>query len=223
MTIRESLSFCVLLLYLFFPLRADHSETSSRFILYFSHKVVSETLFDQVAKSLRPECLPLWSVERRRNSATLHPTDFVVLLGPEGSSLAEAQACVNKDQFHQTKLKHVTRDVTLRKPAELPRMYRESEELRFSFESSPWEQEIPSATRTLLMDNSAPSRLGASRLWREGYTGRGIRVAVFDTGIREGHEHFHNIAERTNWTDEDKLDDAIGGECFCFDGISKRD
>lgn len=32
--------------------------------------------------------------------------------------------------------------------------------------------------------------------------GAGIHVAVFDTGIQDGHPHFPNIAEVTNWTDE---------------------
>lgn len=39
--------------------------------------------------------------------------------------------------------------------------------------------------------------------------GAGIHVAVFDTGIQDGHPHFPNIAEVTNWTDEKNDHDSM--------------
>ncbi len=39
--------------------------------------------------------------------------------------------------------------------------------------------------------------------------GAGIHVAVFDTGIQDGHPHFPNIAEVTNWTDEKDDHDSM--------------
>jgi membrane-bound transcription factor site-1 protease len=54
----------------------------------------------------------------------------------------------------------------------------------------------------------------ASLLWKAGHTGKGIKVAVFDTGIRADHSHFHNIEERTNWTDEPSLGDGLGHGTF---------
>jgi hypothetical protein len=39
--------------------------------------------------------------------------------------------------------------------------------------------------------------------------GAGIHVAVFDTGIQDGHPHFPNIAEVTNWTDEQNDHDSM--------------
>ncbi len=44
--------------------------------------------------------------------------------------------------------------------------------------------------------------LQAQKLWKMGHRGAGIHVAIFDTGIQDGHPHFPNIAEVTNWTDE---------------------
>ena len=38
----------------------------------------------------------------------------------------------------------------------------------------------------------------------------GVRVAVFDTGLSAHHPHFRHIRERTNWTDNDTLDDELG-------------
>lgn len=39
--------------------------------------------------------------------------------------------------------------------------------------------------------------------------GTGVKVAVFDTGLRGDHPHFKNICERTNWTNERFLDDRL--------------
>ncbi|CAF4216849.1 unnamed protein product, partial [Rotaria sordida] len=36
--------------------------------------------------------------------------------------------------------------------------------------------------------------LQAPKLWKMGHRGNGIHVAVFDTGIQDGHPHFPNIA-----------------------------
>ena len=42
----------------------------------------------------------------------------------------------------------------------------------------------------------------ACRRGPAGFTGRGVRVAVFDTGLRKHHPHFRKLRERSNWTDE---------------------
>ncbi|GAB5364099.1 hypothetical protein AAMO2058_000940000 [Amorphochlora amoebiformis] len=55
---------------------------------------------------------------------------------------------------------------------------------------------------------------GADVLWKRGHTGAGVKVAVFDTGIRKKHSSFRNVRERTDWTDEDTLDDHIGHGTF---------
>ncbi|CAF4464078.1 unnamed protein product [Rotaria socialis] len=56
--------------------------------------------------------------------------------------------------------------------------------------------------------------LQAPKLWKMGHRGFGIHVAVFDTGIQDGHPHFPNIAEVTNWTDEKNDYDTIGHGLF---------
>ncbi|CAF3593680.1 unnamed protein product [Adineta steineri] len=56
--------------------------------------------------------------------------------------------------------------------------------------------------------------LQAPKLWKMGHRGAGIHVAVFDTGIQDGHPHFPNIAEVTNWTDEKNDHDTIGHGLF---------
>ncbi|EOA19869.1 hypothetical protein CARUB_v10000118mg [Capsella rubella] len=58
------------------------------------------------------------------------------------------------------------------------------------------------------------SMFGADVLWKKGYTGAKVKMAIFDTGIRSDHPHFRNIKERTNWTNEDTLNDNLGHGTF---------
>ncbi|EDV29792.1 uncharacterized protein TRIADDRAFT_19704, partial [Trichoplax adhaerens] len=46
------------------------------------------------------------------------------------------------------------------------------------------------------------------------FTGTGIAVAVFDTGLAKDHPHFRKVKDRSNWTNEKTLDDNIGHGTF---------
>ncbi|XP_057867464.2 subtilisin-like protease SBT6.1 isoform X2 [Cryptomeria japonica] len=48
-------------------------------------------------------------------------------------------------------------------------------------------------------------------------------MAIFDTGIRADHPHFRNIKERTNWTNEDSLNDNLGHGTFVAGVIASQD
>lgn len=56
--------------------------------------------------------------------------------------------------------------------------------------------------------------INANVLWKRGITGKGIKVAVFDTGLSKKHPHFKNVKERTNWTNEKSLDDGVSHGTF---------
>lgn len=58
------------------------------------------------------------------------------------------------------------------------------------------------------------SMLKADSLWSMQITGKGIRVAVFDTGLAKDHPHFKRVKERTNWTNEKTLDDGVSHGTF---------
>ncbi|CAI9264605.1 unnamed protein product [Lactuca saligna] len=69
--------------------------------------------------------------------------------------------------------------------------------------------------RQLLSQKSQVTSLfGADALWSKGYTGAKVKMAIFDTGIRSDHPHFRNIKERTNWTNENSLNDNLGHGTF---------
>ncbi|XP_022897569.1 subtilisin-like protease SBT6.1 [Olea europaea var. sylvestris] len=67
------------------------------------------------------------------------------------------------------------------------------------------------------------SLFGADALWSKGYTGAKVKMAIFDTGIRALHPHFRNIKERTNWTNEDTLNDNLGHGTFVAGVIAGQD
>ena len=56
--------------------------------------------------------------------------------------------------------------------------------------------------------------LKADALWSIGITGKGVKVAIFDTGLSKTHPHFKKIKERTNWTNEKSLSDGISHGTF---------
>ncbi|XP_070070708.1 membrane-bound transcription factor site-1 protease [Drosophila takahashii] len=58
------------------------------------------------------------------------------------------------------------------------------------------------------------SVLHANVLWKLGITGKGVKVAIFDTGLTKNHPHFRNVKERTNWTNEKSLDDRVSHGTF---------
>ncbi|KAI3443807.1 hypothetical protein Pfo_000472 [Paulownia fortunei] len=78
--------------------------------------------------------------------------------------------------------------------------------------------------RNLMMQKSQVTSLfGADALWSKGYTGSKVKMAIFDTGIRANHPHFRNIKERTNWTNEDTLNDNLGHGTFVAGVIAGQD
>jgi membrane-bound transcription factor site-1 protease len=66
------------------------------------------------------------------------------------------------------------------------------------------------------------SMFEAEKLWAKGFTGAKVKMAVFDTGVRADHPHFRNIKERTNWTNEDTLNDNLGHGTFVAGVISSQ-
>ncbi|XP_056852389.1 subtilisin-like protease SBT6.1 isoform X2 [Raphanus sativus] len=84
-----------------------------------------------------------------------------------------------------------------------------------SFEEGAADDHSANATsRHLLAQTQVTSMFGADVLWKKGYTGAKVKMAIFDTGIRADHPHFRNIKERTNWTNEDTLNDNLGHGTF---------
>eukprot|EP00731_Ephydatia_muelleri_P038206 Em0679g1a len=56
--------------------------------------------------------------------------------------------------------------------------------------------------------------LQADVLWSAGHTGKGVKVAIFDTGLAKDHSHFRRVMDQTDWTDEKTLEDGLGHGTF---------
>ncbi|CAI5487675.1 unnamed protein product [Closterium sp. Naga37s-1] len=95
-----------------------------------------------------------------------------------------------------------------------------------SFLSRAWNVSATAVNRRHLMQahkSQITSLFHAERLWAKGFTGSNVKMAVFDTGIRADHPHFRNIKERTNWTNEDTLNDSLGHGTFVAGVIASHD
>lgn len=63
--------------------------------------------------------------------------------------------------------------------------------------------------------------LGIQALWDRGFTGKGVKIGVFDTGLSSAR--FQHVKERINWTHERKNEDVVGHGTFVAGVISGSD
>ncbi|KAK3034341.1 hypothetical protein RJ639_032239 [Escallonia herrerae] len=173
-----------------------------------------------------------WQWIDRRNPAAEFPTDFALvsieglargdLIGEfEGLELVKD---VHADlSYSRRPLERVGAFVDGKKrPGKIftAMSFREGE----SFVAAATSNATISWKRQLLMQKSQITSLfGADKLWSKGYTGAKVKMAIFDTGIRANHPHFRNIKERTNWTNEDTLNDNLGHGTFVAGVIAGED
>jgi len=76
--------------------------------------------------------------------------------------------------------------------------------------------------RKLHSNVQVPELFNAQILWEKGFTGTGVKVGVFDTGLRANHPHFRNIAELKNWSNEDTVEDGLGHGTFVAGVIASQ-
>jgi membrane-bound transcription factor site-1 protease len=65
--------------------------------------------------------------------------------------------------------------------------------------------------------------MGAGFLWEKGFSGSGVKMGVFDTGVKADHPHFREVKERSNWTHEDTLADGLGHGTFVAGVVASQD
>jgi len=87
---------------------------------------------------------------------------------------------------------------------------------RSSYDQHVLDQPLGHKSRKLLrtFPRQIAQTMQANVLWGMGHSGKGVRVAIFDTGLPKGHPHFKNVKDRTNWTGEKTLDDGLGHGTF---------
>ncbi|CAN7114522.1 unnamed protein product [Brassica rapa subsp. narinosa] len=218
---RSSILVVLLSVFLFWRLRlnpqhATHSEseiaTHASYIIRFKHYEPAETHRIYLESEVRSGG---WGWIERDNPAAKYPTDFGVLWIEESGREAvvgeiERLAMV-KDVSVEFRYQRVLLGGSFLDGEKRPGKIFTS----MSFEGGADHSSNATSSRRLLAQKTqVTSMFGADVLWKKGYTGAKVKMAIFDTGIRADHPHFRNIKERTNWTNEDTLNDNLGHGTF---------
>ncbi|KAL5729233.1 site-1 protease [Ranunculus cassubicifolius] len=172
-----------------------------------------------------------WKWIERRNPAASFPTDFALI------SIEESVKEIVSEEFGKLRL---VKDVSIDSSYSRSLFVNDDEGksgsfteenkrpgkifTSMSFVDSALSNLTINWERKLMMQKSQVTSLfGAETLWAKGYTGGKVKMAIFDTGIRANHPHFRNIKERTNWTNEDTLNDNLGHGTFVAGVIAGED
>ena len=171
-----------------------------RFTGYAGQGALGQRIDDFLSETLPRSRSPLWRTVWRTNAGSSLPTDFVLLeVAPGGDGGAGADAAADLVARLQAAPDRLgIRSVTPQRKVQrslmsVPVTRRHT---MFSFEGEPngggggggsssgGGRVGPPTRRRLLEEGSAADQLQASALWDRGFTGKGVRVAVFDTGAR---------------------------------------
>ncbi|KAM6582260.1 hypothetical protein CsatB_009262 [Cannabis sativa] len=215
-------------------LNSTHSQINNRnnYIVRFLEYNRAEAHRDYLQLGLRS---PGWGWIERRNPASRYPTDFGLVWIEESARegvIGELERLgmvkdVNVDaSYTRGLLKEESRDGRFIDENKRPGKIFTS--MSFSEAENEHGAEMSNSSfslrRELLSERSQVTSLfGADALWAKGYTGSKVKMAVFDTGIRDNHPHFRNIKERTNWTNENTLNDNLGHGTFVAGVVAGRD
>ncbi|XP_075572012.1 membrane-bound transcription factor site-1 protease isoform X2 [Pelecanus crispus] len=190
---------------------------------YFTAKARSKF----ISSALKSSDIENWRIVPRNNPASDYPSDFEVIQINEkqkaGVLTLEDHPNIKRVTPQRKvfrSLKYLESDPTLHcNETRWTQKWQSSRPLRrasLSLGSGFWHATGRHSSRRLLraIPRQVAQTLQADVLWQMGYTGAGVRVAVFDTGLSEKHPHFKNVKERTNWTNERTLDDGLGHGTF---------
>ena len=170
----------------------------------------------------------LWQWLDRKNAAMKFPTDFGVLWVSRAHksvllSFLSGLGCV-KDVLPDARVNHTPQSLAGEVRAGSPflghRKYLPA-----------WEEHdlLPNGTMYKDLDEDLEDTLGNRRLsgvvtisemyharkaWAMGYTGKGIKIGIFDTGLRQDNPSIRNIVDSSDWTWQGTVEDGLGHGSF---------
>ncbi|XP_039143352.1 subtilisin-like protease SBT6.1 [Dioscorea cayenensis subsp. rotundata] len=214
------------------PLNPQSQSIASNYIVRFLNYKLAADHRAYLESHLRSS--PGWRWIERRNPAVSFPTDFGVLelddsyrsgliVELQGLELVKdvvVDSSYSRSLFVDESEKDWEPLETRKGPGKL------FTSTSFEEDGGSWREGNGSRgwRRELLAQRSQVTSLfGAEELWAKEFTGAKVKMAIFDTGIRANHPHFRNIKERTNWTNEDTLNDNIGHGTFVAGVIAGED
>lgn len=194
---RFLIQLCSIIVFLFISSTAASYQTELQPTLQYIVTFLSYHPLSDHEASLRSALLlappTSWRVLERSNIATSFPTDFVVLETADISivSMLNANPLI-RNVAEQTE--HTRHTKAIRLPTDVDE--------RESYAVNDFQLHL-----TLHPFNSGS-------LWRRGYTGQGVSIAVFDTGLIPDHKYFPNLVSETDWTGENTTHDRVGHGTF---------
>ncbi|KAL1808844.1 hypothetical protein DCAR_0728368 [Daucus carota subsp. sativus] len=200
-----------------------------RFVEYKKWEDHRDYLSDNLGLKLQ------WKWIERRNPAAKYPTDFGLLSIPDDDDSVMKKVLIEKlEKLELVKDVHVDMSYERRsllgnfktrermgafvdgrkRPGKIFTSMSFGEGDAFVAAATTANASINWSRNLLSQKSQVTSLFGAETIWSKGYTGAKVKMAIFDTGIRADHPHFRNIKERTNWTNEDTLNDNLGHGTF---------
>ncbi|XP_002164301.2 membrane-bound transcription factor site-1 protease isoform X1 [Hydra vulgaris] len=187
----------------------------NEFIVSFSGYHNGSQRNDILLKALQNFDLMLWKELPRKNSASQYQSDFSLL-----QIYSDVDRVVSTLKKHTlikgvTEQRMVARTLKNVNPNHLdtdswtPRNLKKS-----NFDSFIEEDSVKSRKILRAIPRQISHVLQANVLWGLGHRGKGVKVAVFDTGLPKSHPHFKNIKDRTDWTEEKTVNDEVGHGTF---------
>ncbi|XP_045191862.2 membrane-bound transcription factor site-1 protease-like [Mercenaria mercenaria] len=203
------------------------SVVDEEYIVSFNAYYKKETRKRYLHAALHDSGVTSWMVVNRDNPAFDYPSDFDLVKLKD-----EQQAGIESLKHHPvikavTPHKKVTRSLKFIKDDSpgtdekisdtVADINQNRNRKSLSLAAAYWQSPLRRGRNLLrAVPKQIASALQAEILWNMGYTGEGVKVAVFDTGLSESHPHFKpgRVKDRTNWTHEKTLDDGLGHGTF---------
>lgn len=184
----------------------------NEYIVMFNGYYKNQARVNYINTALNASGIRKWKIIARENPASDYPSDFDVVVLEDTNKLEGLNALNDHPAIKRvTAQRMVSRTLKFISP-EYVRIGRTSLNSKNQF----WQATGRHTSRRLLraIPRQITSVLQADSLWNMGITGKGIKVAIFDTGLSKTHPHFRKIKERTNWTNEKTFDDGLGHGTF---------
>lgn len=184
----------------------------NEYIVMFNGYYKNQARVNYINTALNASGIKKWKIIARENPASDYPSDFDVVILEDTDRLEGLNALNDHPAVKRvTSQRMVSRTLKFLSP-EFARYGRRTMNSKGQF----WQATGRHTSRRLLraVPRQITSVLQADSLWNMGITGKGVKVAIFDTGLSKSHPHFRKIKERTNWTNEKTYDDGLGHGTF---------
>lgn len=182
------------------------SVVNNEYIVFFHSYQKIKLLSDKVKTILRSVPSSTWRVIPRNCPAVLYPTDFLLLnIYSDETMLALKRSSEVKSIYPQKQYFGILNSYDdghdVRNQTFTLRTLRSSDS-KFMVNDKRGEA------------SNVATLMNANIFWNKGFRGKGVNVAIFDTGIKQNHPHFRDVKMITDWTDESTADDMNGHGTF---------